>query len=412
MADLSLLLRGAGFEDCFLPLLAQEPEFKDGIHTKGYLALVDEPNLARYTLEDFTQKVPRVVSMNYTQIDLHAIKETEAESETFEAKTNVLGPGLHRHVNGLYLCHQLTGLSRTPSLVPNKLPRTEGRIAVISLQTMTEVKTYLDSLQTKNQEEKKLKVYVSHDMQWMQYKYDLTRPETLFLGDTWTRVHREVHDFFSAETEQWYKSHCIPYTRSLLFYGPPGNGKSKTIRALGSTFNLPVYVLNLAHARLDDDYLVQLVKEVSTRSLLVVEDIDRIFDHFSANTSESHISFATLLNLLDGTLTKEGIFVVMTCNDVDKLDDALKRCGRVAAMIEFKNTSAERAEEMFLSFYPGATEQAQTLGKAVKSDQQLSGATLQEHFIRKRKRPAEEACQLDRKFISKRRAKKSAIGMI
>jgi len=404
MSNCGLLLRSGGFNESFLPFLDKAPDFKEGVNTLAYVVIIDEPNLARYVLEDFTCDCKDPSSMVYTHLDLQAIKKSEADKETFDAKTNVIGPGLHKHSNGLYLCHQMAGMEQK-GLLQTKLQKTDAKLAIISLKSLLHAREYLNGLHKTNKEEEKLKVYVSQDMQWMQYKYELTCPKTLFLGDNWDKIHSEVKDFFSQESETWYRDHCIPYTRSLLFYGPPGNGKSKTIRALGSVFNMPVYVLNLAHARLDDDYLVQLVKDVGERSFLVVEDIDRIFDNHSVNTSESHISFATLLNLLDGTLTKEGIFVIMTCNEINLLDDALKRCGRVAGLIEFKDVNAARAKDMFLSFYPKEDDLATEFGQAVRKESKVSGATLQEHFIRKRKQPASEACVLDSSFLSKRRAK-------
>jgi len=148
-----------------------------------------------------------------------------------------------------------------------------------------------------------------------------------------------------------------------------------------------------------------MVHSVLKRSIVAMEDVDRIFNNFTHNETASSVSFSTMINLLDGILSKDGVIFVLTCNHKDQLDEALRRCGRIHREFEFKDASPNVAEDLFLSYYPQATEAAKKFAKKIKDRPNVPVASLQEFFLKNRKRTATEAAgnQLDESMFESRR---------
>ena len=251
---------------------------------------------------------------------------------------------------------------------------------------------YLKSLEKKNDSKRQLNRFIFTDGRWLKDTIQPRSAETLFTRDNvWQELLTDAQDFLNESTRTFYALHGIPYVRNYLFYGPPGNGKSACIRTLASACNLNLYSLNLSTAQMDDSSLISLIHSVAKQSIVAMEDIDRIFDHFSANQSSSSISFAALLNVLDGLLAKEGIIFVLTCNKYDQLDDALRRCGRIHRQFEFKDANSTIMENMFLSFYPEKVQNAKEFSTLLKKTRDVPVAAIQEFFIKRRKCSSEEA---------------------
>lgn len=61
-----------------------------------------------------------------------------------------------------------------------------------------------------------------------------------------------------------------------MFSGPPGNGKSSTIQALAATYDLPIYILPLNSTGFSDSTLSRAVSRLSSRCILVIEDLDAL----------------------------------------------------------------------------------------------------------------------------------------
>ena len=54
---------------------------------------------------------------------------------------------------------------------------------------------------------------------------------------------------------------------------------------------------------------------------------------------------------MDGFNTQEGTILILTTNNPDKLDNALKRSGRIDYSIELTYVNKEQAEDIYKSFF-------------------------------------------------------------
>lgn len=216
----------------------------------------------------------------------------------------------------------------------------------------------------------------------------------------------DFKDFEAEDTEEWYLSHGLPHRRSYLFYGPPGTGKSSVIRALAGEMRLPAYFLSLGDSKIGNSQLLAALRSLPKKALLVIEDIDALFNknRQSTSSSKSELTFSGLLNALDGLVSSEGAITVMTTNHIGKLDPALVRAGRVDRKFEFKPPTLEQVAGLFQSFHPEAspdlrTEFADKVFKRTEGDAK-SIATLQEHFILTRRKAARESVDCLNSFFT------------
>jgi SpoVK/Ycf46/Vps4 family AAA+-type ATPase len=122
--------------------------------------------------------------------------------------------------------------------------------------------------------------------------------------------------FFAAR--QVYAEHGIPWKRGALFIGPPGNGKTHTVKALINQLQRPcLYVKGFKASYGTEQECVRRVFERARRTtpcLLVMEDIDSMID----NNNRSFF-----LNEMDGFSANTGVVVLATTNHPEKLDAAI-----------------------------------------------------------------------------------------
>lgn len=387
---------------------------------RGYMIAVDDPNVLTLITKDFlahSRFRQSVLSTNMPLAYLAAQGEdTDLGLEDLllkDLRTQLIGPGFHLHDEwtDVALCCESIEPSATviQSLGVSKYLNRLALVSVTSLERLTE---YLNGLEIKATGINLLRRFICREGNtWSRDSIPVRKSSTLFLGPVWADILQDATDFLSEDTKQFYVDHGIPHVRTYLFHGHPGNGKTSCIKTLASELKLNLYSLNMASSRLDDNGLVDMVHGVLKRSIVAIEDVDRIFNNFTQNETASAVSFSTMINLLDGILSKDGVIFVLTCNHKDQLDEALRRCGRIHREFEFKDASAKVAEDMFLSFYPQATEEAKMFAKKIKNRREVPVASLQEFFMKHRKRTASEAAgdKLDESMFERRRKLDTAV---
>lgn len=114
---------------------------------------------------------------------------------------------------------------------------------------------------------------------------------------------------------------------SLLLYGSPGAGKTRLIKYFSQKYRIPIYTVFL-HPEYSNLDIMLMFSSIPKRSIILFEDFDNYFNKRECTIKNQNIKFTfdVILNVLDGVYNdyKECIFI-MTCNDIEKIDDSLKR---------------------------------------------------------------------------------------
>jgi SpoVK/Ycf46/Vps4 family AAA+-type ATPase len=130
------------------------------------------------------------------------------------------------------------------------------------------------------------------------------------------QVQNDFDQFFRSR--DLYENYAIPWKRGALFIGPPGNGKTHTVKALINHLARPcLYVKGFKSEYANEHENIGAVfarARMSTPCLLVLEDLDSMIDN------ENRSFF---LNELDGFESNTGLVVLATTNHPDRLDPAI-----------------------------------------------------------------------------------------
>lgn len=166
------------------------------------------------------------------------------------------------------------------------------------------------------------------------------------------KIFQDAQQFLLQEEN--YLNLGLPWHRGYLFHGVPGAGKTSYATALAHALNKDLYYLSLSSLD-NDSSLIDSISEMTTSGILLLEDIDIVTATKERNSIDKSITLGGLLNALDGTLTPHGLIVIMTTNNIDDLDPALIRPGRVDIMEEFGNLTGEQVKRIFTHFYKEQT---------------------------------------------------------
>ena len=134
------------------------------------------------------------------------------------------------------------------------------------------------------------------------------------------RLKQEIQDDFAQffASRELYESYRIPWKRGVLLIGPPGNGKTHTVKSLINWLDVPcLYVKSFKAERMTDQDNIRKVFQrarQTTPCVLVLEDLDSLIDG-------KNRSF--FLNELDGFASNTGIVVLATTNHPERLDTAI-----------------------------------------------------------------------------------------
>ena len=179
-----------------------------------------------------------------------------------------------------------------------------------------------------------------------------------------------------------YNNLGIPHTLGFLFHGPPGTGKTSTIKAIANYTNRTIVSINVKHF----DNVYSLIKLFNTeflsayklpfeKRLYVFEEIDcndaflcrekkiekeeqkdQLKITLSSDTKslkkqmieeENKITVGNLLEVLDGIIEPKDRMCIFTTNHIEKIDKAFLRPGRIDVIMEFKKLRKVDIQSLF-----------------------------------------------------------------
>jgi len=163
-------------------------------------------------------------------------------------------------------------------------------------------------------------------------------------------VLNDIEWFLSKSTKERYESIGRVHKRVYLFEGLPGSGKTSFISAIASQIGYDIAIISFTE-KVTDGKLIRLMKNLPEKTILVMEDIDVLFQERKKNDEHKNlVTFSGILNNLDGITTRDGFICFITTNYKDCLDKALLRPGRVDKQLKFTYIVKEQMKDMFIKF--------------------------------------------------------------
>lgn len=167
---------------------------------------------------------------------------------------------------------------------------------------------------------------------------------TLYLREHDLRGLLTILTKFKNGTEL-FDEYGLPNKLGIMLHGLPGTGKTTTIHAIASFLQKNIYYVNLSTVETNEDLQLifdHIVLQASGGGIIVFEDIDAmttVVHQRKADNSHNMNAKLTLeyfLNLLQGSLTRDGTIFIATTNHLEVLDPAFYRIGRFDVKINMK----------------------------------------------------------------------------
>lgn len=151
------------------------------------------------------------------------------------------------------------------------------------------------------------------------------------LGDLIKNVRAEVylpaHQYTDIEQEVIKVVQGDLYKTSMLLHGAPGNGKTQFVKYLAKKYNLPINMMYFM-PEYSNIEIASLFANIPSRCIVLLEDFDTYFKGRECLMKNENVRFTfdSIINSLDGVYNDyKGVVFIMTANDLDKIDDSLKK---------------------------------------------------------------------------------------
>jgi SpoVK/Ycf46/Vps4 family AAA+-type ATPase len=152
--------------------------------------------------------------------------------------------------------------------------------------------------------------------------------------------------------KEWYAERSIPWRRGWLLYGQGGTGKTSLARAVAKELDIPVHQFYLS--TMSDQEFIDFWGSIVLPAMVLLEDFDNVF-HGREPVGKTALTFDCVLNQISGISSANGVFLVVTTNDLTKLDAAMgvsyeggisTRPGRIDTVIEVGALTADGRQRM------------------------------------------------------------------
>lgn len=159
-----------------------------------------------------------------------------------------------------------------------------------------------------------------------QNKYQITQ-----IGQS---IISQVNKWLNSEV--WYSQRNIAWRRGILLHGKPGNGKSSMVLETARRCGIPLFVFDLSS--MDNAEFDKALQEICSDSAIILfEDLDVVFNgrkNLTRSSQYGGLTFDFFINKLSGVNSIKNKFIFVTTNNLENVDSAIKRPGRIDEIIE------------------------------------------------------------------------------
>lgn len=198
------------------------------------------------------------------------------------------------------------------------------------------------------QNDDEISVLTFHGAWHDEYKVKKRNDNSIYLPDNSFKKIIDDIKFFESNVDEYVRL-GIPFTRTYMFHGVPGTGKTSTIFTIASKLNKHIAILDFSKNDIDDETIRKAFYRLPVNSILCLEDIDALFK--DRKSDKPTVTFSGVLNILDGIVRNTGLLIFMTTNYLENLDDAaMKR--RVDFYMKFNLMKRCQLTSMISHFFP------------------------------------------------------------
>ena len=166
-------------------------------------------------------------------------------------------------------------------------------------------------------------------------KYDRYEDKSFLLRDGELTLPKKIYGGTGLEERILKSFNSSNKSVGVLLEGLKGSGKTLFSKILAKESGLPIIIV-------DEEYPIQRAVEFFAK---IKQPICLLFDELEKNTYFWRTD--KLLKLLDGVQPGPKKLTIMTCNNIDNLDDNLKdRCSRIRYYIHYDGLSLSSIQEI------------------------------------------------------------------
>lgn len=232
----------------------------------------------------------------------------------------------------------------------------KGYFVMTTFLNKTTVNDLLTSIVNKHNkkrdEEFKLKVYMfkEENNEWEVYKRykPLQFDKVIMNAKTKSLIKKDLDNWIASEEKLRLRGKTIK--RGHLYYGKPGNGKTSITAAIGYEYKRHIYYMDI-NSFSNDEKMKRAFQSIQENSILLIEDIDQVFNGREPVRKDCQVTFSMFINMLSGVLDKDGILTIITTNRLEQLDEALLRAGRMDFHCEVLPPCKETINQYIKIFY-------------------------------------------------------------
>ena len=158
----------------------------------------------------------------------------------------------------------------------------------------------------------------------------------------------------------------LPYHLGILFEGPPGTGKTTLAKAVAAYLKRDLFVVSTSSYH-DDAHFTKSITSLPSGGVIVFEDIDTSkATKRTEDKEKGGVTLSGLLNTLDGILTPDDTIFILTTNDIDGIDEAVYRPGRVDLVEHIGYVSKEQFDAFCSYFGDGSISTPEAFTESMK----------------------------------------------